>query len=95
MCEYCVRGKNGKLIFEGDIVEHPYSSYYTGDTILKGVVCEHNGNFTGYIVKFNVDRRMQMFQLGYLKDLSKNDEYKIIGTIHDNPELLRDNNEKS
>ena len=77
--------KNGKKIFEGDIVRHHNDSpYFTTEKEEKGVVfwddqyCgwrrTSNGEFHGGVVK---DYRM-----------SKTCDYEIIGNIHDNPELL-------
>lgn len=64
--------KNGKLIYEGDIVEVPvlYSGIPTGKKQRCKVYYKH-GAFNIYAVKSE-----------YLK---------VIGNIHENPELLEDN----
>lgn len=74
--------KNGKKIFEGDIV------------VCKQAI---NGNLIDYYVEIGfVEMKYGAFGLhrkqGYyrpFKDWLKDYEYEVIGNIHDNPELLK------
>ena len=70
--------KNGKKIFEGDIVIDKYSKEKFG---FVGVVI-YNPTLTQY--QIHSDK-----QPDYVVNLgSRRDSVKIIGNIHDNPELL-------
>ena len=79
-----LRDKNGRLIYEGDIVKR--HSKYSEDE--KDVVLQVEWNCKGarYITtdKKHDDWIFSMFDY----------EYEILGNIHENPELLEANNEK-
>lgn len=79
-----LKDKNGKEIYEGDIVKTPLLDPIFGD-ILADAWCNaeikfQNGSFvvSYYKGSHNI----------YLQDLC--DKIKIIGNIHDSPELLKD-----
>lgn len=75
-----IRDKNGKMIYEGDIVT------------------EHNGDIIGKIVQ-HPSGEWQIAWIGIFGGISKlydhRDLCEVIGDIHRNPELLKeDKNEK-
>ena len=67
-----LRDENGKLIYEGDIVQPNRMIFYSGISNLK--ICFHNGAFFA--------------GTSLIDDSSK--IMKVIGNIHENPELLGD-----
>lgn len=68
--------KNGKKIFEGDIVEH----HVQGDILVsRGVVKWDNKDARWFLQLRSKHPGFTMY---------KPDAYEVIGTIHDNPELL-------
>ena len=71
--------KNGKKIYEGDIVKY-------GDTINKVVFEQRNG--TAYFGVVMDDT--ETWHFGYLTNA---EGMEVIGNIHDNPELLEDDKE--
>ena len=82
--------KNGKGIFEGDIVKftsNPFEHSYVGEVVF------HNGAFC---IKYKVWKtRIDYHRIGKTdtwQDMGASGEvtysYEIIGNIHDNPELL-------
>ena len=71
-----LRDKNGKLIFEGDLVRHD-SKY---GSVISQVIWDGNN------VRFVLRGRMITDLFRYQQD----SPYEIIGNIHDNPELLQE-----
>lgn len=70
-----LKDKNGKLIYEGDIVEtHDYTTEHSQIVFDKGC----------YVLK-SKDAAMYEHLSNYEK------ECEVIGNIHENPELLEDN----
>lgn len=72
--------KNGKKIFEGDIVDVEYDIQYVG------VASDRIGLF---VVVFADGCFMKQKQGGGLFHFISSDKCKVIGNIYDNPELLK------
>lgn len=73
--------KNGKKIFEGDVVDVAYDIQYVG------VAAERIGLFE---VVFYDGCFMKKKRSGGLFHFIPSDKCQVIGTIYDNPELLED-----
>ena len=81
--------KNGKKMFEGDVVKFtgsPFGYSYTG------VVCFNEGSFC---IKYKLWRKEGFHRIGQTtqwQDMGASGivtyQYEILGNIHDNPELL-------
>ena len=76
--------KNGKRIFEGDIVAQNWYDYDEprDDSFGKVVFCEYDCSFS--VIDVNKDGFMPLGRCG-----SYHWEVEVIGNIHDNPELLK------
>ena len=70
--------KNGKHIFEGDIIDTP-------DRLIQVVWLTGNAQFDFNFIRYAHDIIITNFKGIYMRDLK---EYEVIGNIHDNPELL-------
>lgn len=70
--------KNGKKIFEGDIIDTP-------DRLVKVVWFAGNAQFDLHFIRYKDDVTTTNFKGIHMRDLK---EYEVIGNIHDNPELL-------
>lgn len=70
--------KNGTKIFEGDIIDTP-------DRLVKVVWLTGNSQFDIDFIRYANDVTITNFKGIHMRDLK---EYEIIGSIHDNPELL-------
>ena len=77
--------KNGKRIFEGDIVAQNWYDYDEprDDSFGKVVFCEYDCSFS--VMDVNKDGFMPLGRCG-----SYHWEVEVIGNIHDNPELLEE-----
>ena len=76
-----LKDKNGKDIYEGDILQH--DSFYEGDyKTEKGIGYIKFEDFTMDLYNFKDKYITDLFQL------DKNIDCEVIGNIHDNPELL-------
>ncbi len=78
--------ESGKLIFEGDIIQRDI----TNETIVGDVVWTDVG-ITGFMLKVTRKDHYSFFSMGRGKfddDIGDKCNDKIIGNIHDNPELM-------
>lgn len=72
--------KNGKKIFEGDICRNTKTAEI--------VSVAWHGTFAGYVWSKRKENSKCLYEFGEL--FRMHDKYEIIGTVHDNPELLED-----
>ena len=90
ICEFTgLTDKNGKKIFEGDVVkftDSPFGYSYTG------AVCFNEGSFC---IKYEYWKKEKFHRIGQTdkwQDMGASGvvtyQYEILGNIHDNPELL-------
>lgn len=90
-----LKGKNGKLIWENDIIHKPfYTDYdaYTNSEAYTGRIQYEDGGWSVEITKSDgrVCISTIIDMIAYSKDV---EHFEIIGNIFDNPELLGRNNE--
>lgn len=101
ICEQCtgLKDKNGRLIYEGDIVR--VKNIYLTNNNFKGKVCY--GHFYFSACEEYTCRRLGYFIKGSWSAYVKNTgfalgegerEYEVIGNVHENPELLEAENGK-
>lgn len=74
-----LKDKNSKEIYEGDILEFTESHWFSYGIKYKGVVKYSDLGFVVYTLD-------DKFELGWI---SYNKTLKIVGNIHDNPELIK------
>ena len=85
--------KNGNMIFEGDIVQVPSNlqgtEFYIG-AIEFGNFDDYNGNtYTGFYIKWHNVPEYSTLRQSIIWWRDEQDRFlKVIGNIHDNPELL-------
>jgi len=81
-----LKDKNGKEIYEGDIIDKSYTNPLNGELVIQRYIIKwHNGMYKAVFIKDKpyYDRCLWM-------------EYKdteVIGNVFDNPELLEANHE--
>lgn len=80
-----LKDKNGKEIYEGDIVKHPYIDPIFGDLVetkdgdgVTSQVVFHDGAF---VVKHDTDSFV------YLDGFTRLNSVEVVGNIHDDPKL--------
>lgn len=87
LCRYTgLKDKDGKEIYEGDIISFVVFDCFGNDRQYKGVV---RWSDFGFVVEVSDDS----FDLGWVA--AKQDVLKVIGNIHDNPELLKGGNNET
>lgn len=75
--------KNGKDVYEGDIVRHErYEFIEALDPYAKLEVSNHEVYFDDEMLEFGLKNSNALFHCQF------NDEFEVIGNIHNNPELL-------
>lgn len=82
--------KNGKKIFEGDIVKTHYANAQKSDFI--ETVVFHNGKFCGFYENNGCKQWTTLYDGVPHLAIDKSvymDSVEVIGNIHDNPELLK------
>ena len=79
-----LKDKNGKEIYEGDILEHivKHNPKQMGKTF-RNTVEYFNGNICGWRI------RNKSFHFKLTENWLFNQEPEVIGNIHENPELLK------
>lgn len=80
-----LKDKNGKEIYEGDIVA---SSYFGKDRILKVVFYE--GCFCLCETRLEIPCAGFVYYFRQGSRFRPQDDYEVIGNIHENPELLEE-----
>lgn len=79
--------KNGKEIYEGDIVKHTLFDFFGNEEQHKSVV-EYCDGMAAFFVKLSEDSDFGNYlELGWV--YKEDQEIEVIGNIHDNPELLK------
>lgn len=79
-----LKDKNGKEIYEGDIVKLTGKVAKNKSTIYKVV---WDSFLTGYDL---ISLERGKADVGYLNEVQMEERYDVIGNIHDNPELLEE-----
>ena len=80
-----LKDKHGKLIFEGDIIEHRYKLFKTQPEIISRLEIiweDEYAAFSGFNnkkIRFSIGAGMKWLH-----------DFEIIGNIYENPELLED-----
>ena len=90
-----LKDKNGKLIYEGDIVEvtspenwNIFDEYSNSEILGKGVVVTKPG--CAFIKKNDIDGEEKKYYFA-LYSVVEDASVEVIGNIHENSELLEDN----
>jgi uncharacterized phage protein (TIGR01671 family) len=79
-----IKAKNGKKIYKGDIIKH-LGPLHGGTTWWDGIVTWHDTGSVGWVVEpLPENKHRGAWGLNY------NYEYEVIGNIHENPELLKE-----
>lgn len=76
------KNKNGKMLFEGDIVKHTQTYDILGEVISIGVI-QRSSSCGRWIIGDFSNGRIDIFLA------PENYRVEVIGNIHDNPELLK------
>lgn len=84
-----LKDQNGKKIFEGDIVRYRHEFWQCP---MQSVVeyCADKWNYPAFDLKDNDYEEANGLQLAHEMEI----EFEVIGTIHDNPEMLEEEAEE-
>lgn len=81
-----LKDKNNKEIYEGDILETWYKEYPEYNKQYKGDLVTVKYNYGGFLLHFLLD---WCGMSNNIEDLQNITNYKVIGNIYENPELLK------
>lgn len=82
-----LKDKNGKLIFEGDILKETYVS--EGETYTEITFVDFDIELSAYCFRYDKENKVKP---AYVFELNKGEEesnFEVIGNIYENPELLK------
>ncbi len=80
--------KNGKLIFDGDVVKADGYIFVVKFEKCGGVANNENYGYMGYYLDGFDDMTKNVLKFGLRNDICFFTDIEVIGNIHDNPELL-------
>ena len=83
-----LKDKNGKLIFEGDVVKADGYIFIVKFGKCGGVANDENYGYMGYYLDGFDSMTKNVLRLGLRNDICYFVDIEVIGNIHDNPELL-------
>ena len=83
-----LKDKNGKLIFEGDVVKADGYIFIVQFGKCGGVANDENYGYMGYYLDGFDSITKDALRLGLRNDICYFTDIEVIGNIHDNPELL-------
>lgn len=90
-----LKDKNGRLIYEGDIITPPLD--YNEDKVVAEIKFGNANDYLGFYPRWHGKYVEETkYNPGWRKDLYfwLEKGVEVVGNIHENPELLEDNNEK-
>lgn len=87
-----LKDKNGKLIYEGDIVEYSCPAEYCSDGLHKCQECYDNEiGIVSYDEELALyEYRSEICQCSLTDNINTEDDLEVIGNIYENPELLKE-----
>ena len=88
-----LKDKNGKLIFEGDIVEADGYIFFVNFGKCGGVANKVDYGYIGYYLDGYDEITKKALSYGLRDDICYFTNIEAIGNIHDNPELLQRSDE--
>lgn len=83
-----LKDKNGKWIFEGDVVKADGYIFIVRFGKCGGVANNENYGYMGYYLDGFDSMTKNVLRFGLRNDICHFTDIKVIGNIHDNPELL-------
>lgn len=89
-----LKDKNGKLIFEGDIVEADGYIFFVNFGKCGGVANKVDYGYIGYYLDGYDEITKKALSYGLRDDICYFTNIEAIGNIHDNPELLQRSDEE-
>lgn len=82
------KDKNGKLIFEGDVVKADRYIFFVKFGKCGGIANNENYGYMGFYLDGFDDTTKNFLRQGLRDDICYFTDVKVIGNIHDNTELL-------